>query len=466
MNRTRPTAIAASPVLIGAVTVLVALVGLVISYNANQGLPFVPTYEIDAEVPDAAELVVGNEVRVGGTRVGVVTSVDAAASAGPDAEKAVLALKLDKDLEPLPRDTTLEIRQRSNLGLKYVQLTPGRSRTGIPADGTLALAQAAPVTDLEDVLNVFDTRTRQGIRESVTALGDGLAGRGPDLNTALGSFPELFGRLAPVAANLRDPRTELERALARIQSATAAVAPVSEALAGLFAAGATTFGALDSEHGAVEATLAEAPPTEAVGTRVLREVRPVLFDTAALTRELRPGVARLPRAGNRLAAALAAGAPVLKRTPELARRLDGTLAEVHRIARDPTSGGSLRRLTDIVASTRSFLGFANPFQTKCNYLGLWTRNVPGFIKQGDDLGGWFRAGVVVSPTQTFLTPRQAADLHVSPYPDEGQNGECETGNEGFVPGRQVGAVPGAQPGFTEGTSPPRGTPDPPPAPVR
>ena len=65
----------ASPVLIGAVTVLIAIVAVFISYNANQGLPFVPTYKLNAEIPNGAKLVPGNEVRAGGFRVGVVLSL-------------------------------------------------------------------------------------------------------------------------------------------------------------------------------------------------------------------------------------------------------------------------------------------------------------------------------------------------------------------------------------------------------
>ena len=48
----RGGSIAANPVLIGAATVLVVLVAVFLSYNANNGLPFVPTYELTAEVPE------------------------------------------------------------------------------------------------------------------------------------------------------------------------------------------------------------------------------------------------------------------------------------------------------------------------------------------------------------------------------------------------------------------------------
>ena len=52
-------ALAASPVLVGAVTVLVTIVAVFLSYNANSGLPFVPTYDLKANLPNAAQLVEG-----------------------------------------------------------------------------------------------------------------------------------------------------------------------------------------------------------------------------------------------------------------------------------------------------------------------------------------------------------------------------------------------------------------------
>ena len=62
--------------LVGAVTVLVAIVAVFLSYNANSGLPFVPTYDLKANLPNAAQLVEGFEVRIGGARVGVVVEIE------------------------------------------------------------------------------------------------------------------------------------------------------------------------------------------------------------------------------------------------------------------------------------------------------------------------------------------------------------------------------------------------------
>ena len=53
--RGRGSSIAGNPVLIGAATVLVIIVAMFLSYNANAGLPFVPSYQLKLEAPSAAD---------------------------------------------------------------------------------------------------------------------------------------------------------------------------------------------------------------------------------------------------------------------------------------------------------------------------------------------------------------------------------------------------------------------------
>ena len=106
-TRRAQTSVGASPVLVGAVTVLIAIIAVFIAYNANSGLPFVPTYDVKAELPTGAKLVKGNEVRVGGFRVGVVEDIrpEVVGSRASARSIAVVELKLDKTIEPLPADT-------------------------------------------------------------------------------------------------------------------------------------------------------------------------------------------------------------------------------------------------------------------------------------------------------------------------------------------------------------------------
>ena len=134
----------ASPVLIGAVTVMVAIVAVFISYQANNGLPFVPTYQLEAEVPNGAKLVKGNEVRAGGFRVGIVKDIKSARIQvnGKERAIAVLDLKLDKNIEAMAVDSTLSVRPRSALGLKYVELIPGRASATFQDGDTIPIKNA------------------------------------------------------------------------------------------------------------------------------------------------------------------------------------------------------------------------------------------------------------------------------------------------------------------------------------
>src|SRR5213078_1712306 len=104
--------LAGSPTMVGSITVLIAIVAVFLAYNANTGLPFVPTYRVSVLVPDAASLLPGNEVRIGGVRVGQVESTEPVQSAAqcsnpsgqstPGATCAKVDLKLDADVNPLP----------------------------------------------------------------------------------------------------------------------------------------------------------------------------------------------------------------------------------------------------------------------------------------------------------------------------------------------------------------------------
>src|ERR1700704_4102310 len=125
MNRRRNTPLAASPLLIGAVTTLIVVVAVFLSYNANNGLPFVPTYNIKVALPEASGLQKSNQVKIAGTRVGVVDSMTARQDPKTGRVSAIASLKLEKKLEPLPADTKAVVQSVSAIGLKYLELEKG-----------------------------------------------------------------------------------------------------------------------------------------------------------------------------------------------------------------------------------------------------------------------------------------------------------------------------------------------------
>ena len=135
-GRRRSTSVFANRILIGALTVLVLIVAVFLAYNANSGLPFVPTYDVNVQEPDAAGLLAGDGVLIGGTRVGYIGSITAAKLPTGRAI-AILHLKLNQTLSQLPVDSTDLIRPVSPLGLKYLQLTRGTSTRTLHPGSTI-----------------------------------------------------------------------------------------------------------------------------------------------------------------------------------------------------------------------------------------------------------------------------------------------------------------------------------------
>jgi ABC-type transporter Mla subunit MlaD len=454
--RANQHSLAGSPVLVGAATVLCSVVAVFLSYNANNGLPFVPTYDVTVQVPDAAGLVPGNEVRIGGKRVGVIEEISAVSDGGDD-PVSELDVALLTTLEPLPADSAVTVRPRSPLGLKYLELKPGVAEEGIAAGETMPLSAAQPIVELDEVVNAFDTSSRRALRRVLDGVGPAFAGRGADVNGLIAEAPALLRGGERVAANLSAPQTGLARLVAATDRVTAELAPVAPEAGSALDRADTTAGALDAAGSALGESIAETPPTQAAAFSAFREARPLLTDAAALARDIRPGVRLLPRAAEELDRALDEGVPVLRRAVALAGRLEETLVAVAELSEDPATADALERLLRVLVSAKPTLEFLAPAQLRCNYVGLWTRNVPNTISEGDASGTWFRTLVVADKLDEALAAAEPApDLHVNPYAHAGQNGECEAGNEPWLPGRQIGNVPGDQGGTTEATRPPDG----------
>ena len=463
-RRAGVSSLAASPVLVGAVTLLVSIVAVFLSYNANSGLPFVPTYDVQIQLPNAANLVRGNEVRIGGARVGVIEKIDAVRRGNE--VNAIIDAKLDKDLEPLPIDSKFIVRPRSALGLKYIELTPGAKKAGFAAGAVIPLSQATPdPVEIDEVFNIFDARTRRGSQQSLDGFGSGLAGRGRSLNEAIAELRPLLRDLEPVAANLADPQTQLARFFRGLGGAAAEVAPVAEEQAELFVNMNVTFTALAGvARPFIQQFISESPPTFDTAIAEFPLQRPFLRNSAAFFRELRPGIATLPASAPVLADGLEIGARTLPRTPALNRRLARVFESLAEFAEDPVVPRGIRRLRDTARSLRPTIAFLTPAQTTCNYLTLFFRNVSSLLSEGDSNGTWQRFIIVAAPSgpnneggpsnAPANGPNANNFAHVNPYPNTaspGQTKECEAGNEDYVSGRRnIGNVPGNQGTVTAG----------------
>ena len=160
---------------------------------------------------------------------------------------AVARLKLDKKVEPLAVDSTLRVRPRSALGLKYIELTPGTSRRTWKSGDTIPVKRASEPLEYEDLFSTFDRDTRPAIQASTEGFGNAFAGRGQSINRAIAALNPFFRALTPVMQHLSAEETELDNFFVQLGAAAAQVAPVARTQAELFTDMADTFAAISAD---------------------------------------------------------------------------------------------------------------------------------------------------------------------------------------------------------------------------
>jgi phospholipid/cholesterol/gamma-HCH transport system substrate-binding protein len=465
--------LAADPTLVGALTVLIVIVAVFLAYNANNGLPFVPTYRISVQVPDADSLVKANDVRVGGIRVGTVESVEPVQHANGTAS-AKVNLTLDRTVDPLPADTTVSVRSKTSLGLKYLQINPGKSSKGLAEGSTLSLKAVKPESvDIDQFLNMFDQPTRDAIQRNELEFGSAIAARGPDINAAIGALRPLVQKVQPVFRNLASQSTGLGRFFNALEATSAEVAPVAEQQAHQFVSLDTTFAAFAKiARPFLQETISKGPPTEDTTIATLPHIRPFLHDSQLLFTDFKPASEQLVKAGPALAKATTNGPPVLRKTPALNAELAPTAQALVTFGNTPGVTPGLQLLTQTNSLLDPTITFITPAQTVCNYVTLLLRNGSSIVSLGDGIGNFQRFWVIAPPgnapgqTQSQPnnigspagTPANGPDLvnhlHYNPYPNTaapGQPKECEAGNEPYNAAQTlIGNPPGNQGTKTEG----------------
>ena len=451
-NRSGITGVASSPVLVGAVTVLVVIVAVFLAYNANNGLPFVSTYDLKAQVPNADALVKGNEVRIGGVRVGTVRSVVPVQLENGEVA-AELDLRLDKSAEPLPVDSTITIRPKSALGLKFLQITRGDSEEGFEAGDTIPVSSAKPEpVDIDEFFNMFDEKTRQGIRQNIAGFGNALAGRGPQLNEAIGALSRAAVSGQPILRKIVEPSSNFAGFWRALEALSATVAPVAETQAQMFVALDRTFAAFARvSRPYIQETIEKSPPTLDEVNADLPVLRPFLRESARFFTALRPGVKALAETSPIIADSLHAGIPVLNASPVLNNQLPPTAEALVDFQEAPGVFNGLDLLIDTNRLLKPSLRYIAPSQTVCNYWTLAFKNISSAASLGNSNGHWLEFisyGPPEGPNSlsTFASApaNEPGDrrnhVHFNPYPQTaapGQDNVCEAGNEKFATGRTV-----------------------------
>jgi virulence factor Mce-like protein len=461
MNRGRRNSLAASPLLIGAVTTLIVVVAVFLSYNANNGLPFVPTYDVNVELPEASGLQESNQVRIAGTRIGIVSSLSARQNPKTGRVVAIAHLKLEKKFEPLPANTRAVVQSVSAIGLKYLELEKGDSRQALKAGRTIPVAQTREPVNIDDLFNMFDQKTRTAIKQNSNNFGDGLAGRGLGINNTIAELRPLVIHAIPALRNLAAPATGLRQLFVALDRVASESAPVAQAQANYYSDLDTFFTAFAGVAPSLERATEGGPASLEQAIHSLAFEIPFLEKGTEFMHLLRPSAEALRTVAPPLGHAVTVGAVNLAAATKLNTRLAESSQALAEFAQNPVVGLTLEDFTQTVLIGNPLIAGLAGEQANCNYLTLAFRNLASLQSENVGVGTLARAAAVLAPNGVnnegypSSAPANGPSIehgfnstaiidnnhvHVNPYPNvagPGQPQVCEAGNESYLEGKAV-----------------------------
>ena len=362
-------------------------------------------YFVRAIFDNASTVVAGEDVKIAGVPVGVISDMDVT-----EDNQAAVTLRIDnEDFTPWREDASCTIRAQGLIGEKFVECEPGS--TNAPAlreidqgDGEgerlLPVENTSSPVDLDVINNTLRLPYRQRLSILLSEFGTALAGRGDELNEVIHRANPALRETDEVLKILADQNRELARLARNSDEALAPLAREREAFAD-FVVKANETGQASAERSddirrgiaLLPDFLAELEPLMADLEDFADQGIPLLADLG----DSAPALGRLIKAQGTLADsgresfpslgdALERGRPALIRSrplfqdlTKLGNQLGPTSVDLDDLLKSLDQTGGLERLNELLY-----------------YSAL---SVNGF----DDIGHYLRAGLVTNLCSTYAT---------------------------------------------------------------
>ena len=275
------------------VIAVVALVGLLLFRGGE-------TYTVKARFINAAQLVKGNVVDVGGTNAGLVKDFELT----PDGQ-AEVEIEVDERYAPLRVGTRAQIRSagQTSVSGRYVQLMlPPENEAGpnIPDGGVIGSERTTTNVDIDQFFSIFDPPTRKAVQNFYKGGRRQYEGRGEQGNRGLMYLSPQLAASSRLFEELRHEPPVLERFVVDSSQFVTALSERRDSLAPLIENLNKTTRALGSEKTALAEAIGFLPPfmrrantTYVNLRRTLDELDPFVAASKPVAKKLRPYLAEL-----------------------------------------------------------------------------------------------------------------------------------------------------------------------------
>jgi phospholipid/cholesterol/gamma-HCH transport system substrate-binding protein len=399
----------ASPFAVGLAVLILCAIGLYFGFAKD--VPFTHGFRDKAVFESSNSIRTNSPVRIAGVNVGKVTGVEGK----PGTDAAVVTMEIDKKGLPIHKDATMKIRPRIFLeGNFFVDVKPGTPSSPTIDDGdTIPMTHTATPVQLDQVLSVLQSDTRNSLRKTLEGLGTGLTYKpsraqdtgadpiargqsaGESLNDAIRYGERSLKGTAVVAdAFLGTQPHDLSRLIDGLRRTAEGLGRNEDQLKGLITNFNTTMAATASQASNLRASIRELGPTLQNLDRALDSLNASFPNTRAFAREVLPGVKETP-------ATINASFPWIAQTRKLLGpdELQGVTKELSPATRDlakvideslkllPQADLVAKCLTRVVLPTGDIKIADGPLTTNAeNYKEFWYTMV-GLAGEGQNFDG-------------------------------------------------------------------------------
>jgi phospholipid/cholesterol/gamma-HCH transport system substrate-binding protein len=352
---------------------------------------------------NAGQLVNGDDVQVGGRRVGSIEDISLT-----DNNQAQLKIKVDSDFAPLHRGTTAVVRATSQSGVanRYLALSPGpNSAPSLPDGYNLPVTSTTSIVDLDQIFNTLNAQTRAGLQNVIQGSATYYAGKGAQANRAAEFLnPALSSTTALVNEVLSDQRTFTSF----VVDASNLVSTVAERrgdLAALVGNTNATAAAIAAQNQALAQTLGLLPGTLRTANTTFVNLRATLDDLDQLTAATKPVAPKLAPFFRTLRPLLQEARPTVRDLSALIRTAGPSNDLIDILHKTPSLAqqfGVTSQLTiDSVRQALPVVSFIRPYAPE--FIG-WLRDFGQGAANYDANGHYARIQPIFNAFQLHETP--------------------------------------------------------------
>jgi phospholipid/cholesterol/gamma-HCH transport system substrate-binding protein len=267
---------------------------------------------------NAGQLVRGDDVQIGGRRVGNVDDILLT-----DDNLAEVRVTVEEPYAPLHEGTKATIRLTSLSGVanRYIALVPGPNNAEeLEPGATLGVEQTTSVVDLDQLFNTLDPETRKGLQDVFQGSAAQYAGKGAEVNASAKYFNPLLSTTDQLVVELMRDQAMLEQAIVAGASVTGAVAERSDELTSLVTNLNGMMGAIAAESDSLGEAVSVLPATLRTANSTFVDLRSTLDALDPLVAASGVAAEDLPRFFRELRPVLKRGTPAFEDFSALIRQ--------------------------------------------------------------------------------------------------------------------------------------------------